>query len=89
MRVKIVDGWLWGLPIVSTSIGAEGLDVRPGENILLADEPEAFAAAVISLLEEPALADALRRAGREWVEAHYDYRNVYGQIDQVYDRFVQ
>jgi glycosyltransferase involved in cell wall biosynthesis len=60
--------------------------VRDGENILLADEPEAFAAAVVRLLREPALGEAMRAAGRQWVETHYDYRRVYGQFDVVYDR---
>jgi glycosyltransferase involved in cell wall biosynthesis len=86
MRVKIVDAWLWGLPVVSTTIGAEGVQVRDGENILLADEPEAFAAAVLRLLREPELGEAMRLAGRRWVEAHYDYRRVYGQFDDVYGR---
>ncbi len=38
MRVKILDAWLWGLPIVSTPIGAEGIELRDGENILLAGD---------------------------------------------------
>ncbi|MCS7261517.1 MAG: glycosyltransferase family 4 protein, partial [Anaerolineae bacterium] len=50
MRVKILDAWCWGIPIVSTTIGAEGIAVRPGENILIADDAEAFAAAIIRLL---------------------------------------
>jgi glycosyltransferase involved in cell wall biosynthesis len=87
MRVKIVDAWLWGLPIVSTTIGAEGLQVRDGKNLLLADEPQAFARAVVRLLREPGLGEAMGRAGRQWVEAHYDYRRVYGQFDEVYGRF--
>lgn len=86
MRVKIVDAWLWGLPVVSTTIGAEGLQVRDGENIMLADEPEAFAAAVVRLLREPGLGEALRLAGRQWVEAHYDYRRVYRGFDEVFGR---
>jgi glycosyltransferase involved in cell wall biosynthesis len=86
MRVKIVDAWLWGLPVVSTTIGAEGLSVRPGENILLADDPEAFAAAIVRLFNDPTLAATLRSSGRRWVEDRYDYRRVYGQIDQVFAR---
>lgn len=86
MRVKIVDAWLWGVPVVSTTIGAEGLKLRDGENIMLADEPEAFAAAVVRLLREPALAQGMRGAGRQWVEKYYDYRQVYGQLDDVYER---
>ncbi len=44
MRVKILDAWLWGLPIVSTPIGAEGIEVVHGENILIAGGPAAEAA---------------------------------------------
>ena len=85
MRVKIVDGWQWGLPIVSTTIGAEGIDTRQGENILLADEPQAFAGAVVRLLLDEQLNRSLRRAGRRWVEEKYDWRRVYGKVDEIYD----
>ena len=64
MRVKILDAWLWGIPIVTTSLGAEGIAVRPGENILLADDPAQFAAAVLSLLHHPVLNQRLRSQGR-------------------------
>jgi glycosyltransferase involved in cell wall biosynthesis len=84
MRVKILDAWQWGLPVVSTTIGAEGILKRPGENILLADEPQAFADAVIRVLTEPELADRLRRNGRGWVEQHYDWNIVYKNLDAIY-----
>ncbi|MCI0395214.1 MAG: glycosyltransferase, partial [Chloroflexi bacterium] len=54
MRVKILDAWCWGLPVVSTTIGAEGICYQDGRDLLIADSPEAFAQAVIRLLSEPA-----------------------------------
>lgn len=84
MRVKIVDAWGWGLPIVSTTIGAEGIEVRDGENILLADTPEDFAAAVIHLLKEPEAGERLRANGRAWVEQRYNWRRIYPAWDQIY-----
>lgn len=84
MRVKILDAWQWGLPIVSTSIGAEGIFLRAEENILIADEPHAFADAVIRLLTEPELARRLRTNGRSWVEKHYNWRKVYQTLDTIY-----
>ena len=84
MRVKILDAWCWGMPIVATTIGAEGIAVRPGENILIADEPAAFAEAVVQLLREPSLGERLSANGRAWVEAHYDWRTVYAKWDEVY-----
>jgi polysaccharide biosynthesis protein PslH len=85
MRVKIVDGWQWALPVISTTIGAEGIETRNGENILLADSAEAFAAAVVRVLTDDRLAAALRANGRRWVETHYNWRTVYrAKIDPVY-----
>jgi polysaccharide biosynthesis protein PslH len=89
MRVKVVDAWQWGLPIVSTTIGAEGIETRPGENILLADEPAAFAAAVVALLQDDELGKRLRLNGRRWVETHYNWRTVYPQIEMLYERLTE
>ncbi|MCS6843392.1 MAG: glycosyltransferase family 4 protein, partial [Caldilineales bacterium] len=88
MRVKILDGWLWGLPIVSTPIGAEGIEVRDGENLLIAADAPAFADAVVRVLTDAALNRRLRTEGRRWVEARYDWRVVYPQVDAVYRRLL-
>jgi glycosyltransferase involved in cell wall biosynthesis len=84
MRVKILDAWCWGLPVVSTSVGAEGIDIAPGENVLVADEPAAFADEVIRLLKDPALSCRIAAGGRSTVEARYDWRKVYEAWGQVY-----
>jgi glycosyltransferase involved in cell wall biosynthesis len=84
MRVKILDAWTWGLPIVSTTIGAEGIAIRPGENILIADAAPAFAEALIRLLQNPTQAETIAQAGRAWVERHYNWRTVYPAWDQIY-----
>ena len=74
MRMKILDTWCWGLPIVSTEIGAEGIQVRADENILLADDADHFTEAVLRLVEDPSLNRPLREYGRRWVEEKYDWR---------------
>ncbi len=84
MRVKIVDAWRWGMPIVSTRIGAEGIRYREGENILIADDAEAFAQALAQLLLDDALNRRLRENGRRWVEEHYDWQRVYPAWEGVY-----
>ena len=86
MRVKIVDGWMWGLPVVSTPVGAEGIAYRDGENILIAGDATAFAHAIVRLLTDEGLNARLRTAGRAWVEEHYGWRTVYKRVDAVYDR---
>jgi glycosyltransferase involved in cell wall biosynthesis len=89
MRVKILDAWLWGLPVVSTSIGAEGIEVLDGENVLIADGAPAFAEATVRALTDRALNARLRAKGRAWVESHYAYPVVYRKVDQVYDRLLR
>ena len=84
MRVKIIDGWRWGMPIVSTTIGAEGIAVMDGVNMQIADTPTAFAQATIALLQDPHKATALAHAGRQWLENHYDWQTVYRRWDQIY-----
>ncbi len=85
MRVKILDAWMWGLPIVSTPIGAEGILVRDGDNMLLARGARDFAAATLRLLTDTDLNQKLRANGRAWVEQHYSWESVYGQVDRVYE----
>ena len=55
-RLKIYEAMAMEKPIVSTSIGAEGLPVENGQEIVLADTPETFADAVVKLIRQPALA---------------------------------
>ncbi|MBN2145982.1 MAG: glycosyltransferase [Anaerolineales bacterium] len=84
MRVKIIDGWLRGIPMVSTTIGAEGIEVRAGENILIADDVVAFADAVTRLIQDRALAQSLALNGRRWAEEQYDWRKIYPALDDIY-----
>jgi glycosyltransferase involved in cell wall biosynthesis len=88
MRVKILDAWSWGLPVVSTPVGAEGIAVQPEKNILLAAEANDFAALVVRALTDSGLNEALRAAGRGWVEANYSWQAVYQRVDQVYTQLL-
>ena len=83
-RLKILEAMAAGLPVVSTTIGAEGLDVRDGEHLLIADEPNAFARAVIRLLGDSALGARISATARRLVEARYDWKMIAGQLDRVY-----
>jgi glycosyltransferase involved in cell wall biosynthesis len=84
MRVKILDAWRWGLPMVSTTVGAEGIATTHGADILLADAPDAFAGEVLRLLCDPALNAAIAANGRRSAELHYDWRTIYSAWDAVY-----
>ena len=58
-RIKILEAWAWGLPVVSTTTGAHGLGVETGRELLLADDPRRFAEAIHRVLEDGALRQTL------------------------------
>jgi glycosyltransferase involved in cell wall biosynthesis len=84
MRVKILDAWSRAIPVVRTAIGAEGLELRNGENIFLADDPQTFSDEVVRLLNNPETAGKVGAQGRRTVESHYDWRREYAAWDRVY-----
>jgi polysaccharide biosynthesis protein PslH len=84
IRVKIVEAMAAGRAIVSTSLGWEGLPhVEPGRDLLVADEPEAFAADVIRLLRDPAQRRTIAAHGHALAEAQYDWRPLGDQQEAV------
>lgn len=85
MRVKILDGWRWGLPIISTSVGAEGIRYVGGRDLLVADDAESFAGAAVGLLTNPEMRECLGSAGRCWVEQAYHWPVVYQRWNELYD----
>lgn len=84
MRVKILEALARGLPLVTTSLGCEGIAVEHNHHVLIADTPQDFAAAVLRLLTDRPLADQLGQAGRECIKNTYDYRAACKPLDQVY-----
>ncbi len=89
MRVKILDAWARGIPIVSTSIGCAGIEVQEGENIFIADTPQDFAQAVTRIIQDGELAQHLAGNGRRWVEAKYNRWIIYPKLDEVYDQVTE
>ncbi len=75
-RLKILEAMAAGVPVVSTTLGAEGLEVEPGRDLLLADTPAAFADAIASLRDQPPRWRQLSDAGRTLVARVYDWRIV-------------
>ena len=82
-RVKILEAWAAGTPVVSTRIGAEGLPGREGEHYLLADSPADFLAAVRRVLTEEALAARLRAAGRHLYEQTFHRAAAWRRLDEA------
>jgi glycosyltransferase involved in cell wall biosynthesis len=88
-RLKILEAMALGTPVVSTTRGAEGLDVTPGENILLADNPNEFADATLRLLDDDALQDKLTANGRRLVREKYNWDEIGERLDQFLQQVVR
>lgn len=85
-RIKIIEAAAYGVPVVSTTIGAEGLDFEPGLEIVLADSTESFARKCIEMLLDPAAASELAERARRRVEQRYSRRHVQTRIGNLLDR---
>jgi glycosyltransferase involved in cell wall biosynthesis len=70
--------------MVSTTVGCEGIAVQDGQDILIADEPQQFAAASVRLLADAELNARITRAGRQTAEQQYDYRQACRPLDAIY-----
>lgn len=83
-RIKILEAMAAGLPVISTTIGASGLHVSDGDNILLADSPAAFAAAVGKVLDDKGLGRRLRVEGRALAASRYEWKTAAREQDRAY-----
>jgi polysaccharide biosynthesis protein PslH len=82
-RLKIFEAMGMARAVVSTTIGAEGLPVTDGRDIVIADTPRTFADAVVTLIREPARRAQLERAARDLVVTRYDWSAVAGQLEEA------
>ena len=87
-RVKLVEAAGWGKPIVSTTIGAEGLGMVHGNDALIADSAEALADACVSLLGDDALCKALARGARSLAEQSFDGKRIAEQLGAKWQAYV-
>lgn len=88
-RIKIFEAMAMGVPVVSTSIGAEGLPVQHNKNILLADSPSEFADQTLQLLLQPSLRQRISQEARTLVERSYSWTAAAEAFDRVLDKIVQ
>jgi sugar transferase (PEP-CTERM/EpsH1 system associated) len=87
-RIKIFEAMAMGKAVVSTTMGAEGLPVRHGENILLVDEPADFARQVVQLLRDPEGRARLGRNARRLVEENYGWPAVAAHFERIVEAVV-
>jgi GT2 family glycosyltransferase/glycosyltransferase involved in cell wall biosynthesis len=89
VRVKLLEAYAAGIPVVSTTVGAEGLARKDGEFCALADDPSAFADRVIALFENPRGAEEMARRARTEVEANWDMGVLTGGLVESYRAMVE
>jgi polysaccharide biosynthesis protein PslH len=87
-RLKILEYLACGKPVVSTSIGAEGIEVTNKKNIILEDNPNKFAEKVIKLLNEEELSKKLGKNGRKLVEERYSWDKIVVQMEKGYSEIL-
>ena len=88
-RLKILEAMALHTPVVSTSKGAQGIDISPGENIIIADTPETFSTGVIEILTQPALGKALAESGSRLVQAEYSLEAITSKYERLLQKAIQ
>jgi glycosyltransferase involved in cell wall biosynthesis len=84
-RLKILEAFAKGKAVVSTTLGAEGLEAVDGQHLLIADDPASFAAAVVRLLKDADLRQRMGQAARALVEQRYDWRQIVENVERAYE----
>ena len=85
MRIKIIEGMALGKTIISTTIGAEGIDYEDETNILIADEPEEFVNAIKKCINNPEMANRLGKNARQLAEKEYSNKSLIGKLVGFYE----
>ncbi|HZR00473.1 MAG TPA: glycosyltransferase [Chloroflexota bacterium] len=86
VRLKLLEAFAHGVPVVSTRLGAEGIEAEPDRHLVLADEPEAMAQAIVALLADRDRRHQLAAAARQLVVERYDWRVIAPTLDRVYEQ---
>jgi sugar transferase (PEP-CTERM/EpsH1 system associated) len=88
-RLKILEALAMGKAIVSTTVGAEGIDLTPERHLLTADQPEEMCHQILRLLKHADLRTSLSKAGRSLVEERYSWKAIGQRLEHVYERCLQ
>ncbi len=81
--MKILNTLAQAIPVVTTTLGCEGIAVENEKHVLIADTPNDFAQAVISILRSPEKAQELGHNGRQLILEKYSYQEVFTNLDKL------
>ena len=89
VKVKILQAMAQGVPIVTTRVGAEGIDgVAPDENVLIGETSEKIAEHVCRLLADPQYGASVGAAGWKNIQAHYSWEIIVSRLENIYNKVV-
>jgi glycosyltransferase involved in cell wall biosynthesis len=86
MRVRILEAFAYAMPVVTTTVGLEGIRAAPDQHVLVADTPGEFANRTVELLQSPALQEKLAANGRELAVTTYDWQAVLSAMRPIYEQ---
>jgi glycosyltransferase involved in cell wall biosynthesis len=86
MRVRILEAFAYGLPVVTTTAGLEGIEAVIDQDVVVKDSSDEFAAAVSQLLLDPERQRQMAVNGRKLAEEKYHWRKALGTMDQIYNQ---
>ncbi len=84
-RLKILEALAAGLPVVATRVGAEGLCLTPGQDLIVVEDAEAMTAALLDAIRNPGMMRAMAARGREVVRASYDWSGLADKLERVWE----
>ena len=85
-KLKVMEAMAMGIPVVSTSLGAEGIDVTVGQHLQIADAPADFAHCVVTLLNDSRERQRLAGNARRLVEEKYDWTTIVPSLEAIYTK---
>ena len=85
MRVRILEAFAYAMPVVTTTIGLEGIQAVPDQDVFIGDAAMDFASRTVDLLEDPSLQEKLSSHGRQLAETKYDWQVVLSAMESIYE----
>lgn len=89
VRIKILEALANERPVVATTLGAEGLDLLPGQHALIADDADSFAGEILRLLQNPQEAGRIAAQGRRFVEARFAWPQVIQRLEEMLEAAIR